>query len=214
MGVSRRLDVAVHPAGPGGRADPACARRARAGAGAGGVRGAVRPQPRLDAAVLRRASYRRGARRDRCDAAAVDRHNGVVRADSYRCGVADGALYGVDQLCGRADLADRPAQPRCCDDTHAYVPGTEDMQSDNRLFDDFVKLMNGAAGTLAGVGREAESGARARMREWIGGLDFVSRDEFEVVKAMAVAARDENDALKARIEALEAKLATSAAPVA
>ena len=52
------------------------------------------------------------------------------------------------------------------------------------------------------------------MREWIGGLDFVSRDEFEVVKAMAVAARDENDALKARIEALEAKLATSAAPVA
>ncbi|ANC87441.1 MULTISPECIES: accessory factor UbiK family protein [Sphingomonas] len=88
------------------------------------------------------------------------------------------------------------------------------MQSDNRLFDDFVKLMNGAAGTLAGVGREAESGARARMREWIGGLDFVSRDEFEVVKAMAVAARDENDALKARIDALEAKLATSAAPVA
>ena len=88
------------------------------------------------------------------------------------------------------------------------------MQSDNRLFDDFVKLMNGAAGTLAGVGREAESGARARMREWIGGLDFVSRDEFEVVKAMAVAARDENDALKARIYALEAKLATSAAPFA
>ncbi|WP_294210156.1 accessory factor UbiK family protein [uncultured Sphingomonas sp.] len=88
------------------------------------------------------------------------------------------------------------------------------MQSDNRLFDDFVKLMNGAAGTLAGVGREAESGARARMREWIGGLDFVSRDEFEVVKAVAVAARDENDALKARIDALEAKLATSAAPVA
>ena len=88
------------------------------------------------------------------------------------------------------------------------------MQSDNRLCDDFVKLMNGAAGTLAGVGREAESGARARMREWIGGLDFVSRDEFEVVKAMAVAARDENDTLKARIDALEAKLATSAAPVA
>ena len=86
------------------------------------------------------------------------------------------------------------------------------MQSDNRLFDDLVKLMNGAAGTLAGVGREAESGARARMREWIGGLDFVSSDEFEVVKAMAVAARDENDALKARIDALEAKLAAAPAP--
>lgn len=78
------------------------------------------------------------------------------------------------------------------------------MQSDNRLFDDFVKLMNGAAGTLAGVGREAESGARARMREWIGGLDFVSREEFEAVKAMAAAARDENEALKARLDKLEA----------
>jgi BMFP domain-containing protein YqiC len=83
------------------------------------------------------------------------------------------------------------------------------MQSDNRLFDDLVKMMNGAAGTLAGVGREAEAGARSRAREWIGGLDFVSRDEFEVVKAMAVAARDENDALKARLDALEAKSAPS-----
>ena len=77
------------------------------------------------------------------------------------------------------------------------------MQSDNRLFDDFVKVLNGAAGTLAGVGREAEAGARARAKEWIGGLDFVSRDEFEAVKAMAAAARDEVDALKARLDALE-----------
>jgi len=79
------------------------------------------------------------------------------------------------------------------------------MQTDNRLFDDFAKLMNGAAGTLAGVGREAEAGFRDRMKEWIGGLDFVSRDEFEVVKAMAAAARDEADVLKARIATLEAK---------
>jgi BMFP domain-containing protein YqiC len=78
------------------------------------------------------------------------------------------------------------------------------MQSENRLFDDFVKLMNGAAGTLAGVGREAEASLRERTKEWIGGLDFVSRDEFEAVKAMAAAARDEVDALKARIDALEA----------
>ncbi len=79
------------------------------------------------------------------------------------------------------------------------------MQTDNRLFDDFAKFMNGAAGTLAGVGREAEAGFRERMKEWIGGLDFVSRDEFEAVKAMAAAARDEADALKLRIAALEAK---------
>jgi BMFP domain-containing protein YqiC len=88
------------------------------------------------------------------------------------------------------------------------------MQSDNRLFDDLVKMMNGAAGTLAGVGREAEAGARSRAREWIGGLDFVSRDEFEVVKAMAVAARDENDALKARLDALEARSAPAATDAA
>ncbi|MGR6327778.1 accessory factor UbiK family protein [Sphingomonas sp. XXL09] len=79
------------------------------------------------------------------------------------------------------------------------------MQTENRLFDDFVKFVNGAAGTLAGVGREAESSARSRAREWIGGLDFVSRDEFDAVKAMAVAARDEADALRARLDALEAK---------
>ena len=78
------------------------------------------------------------------------------------------------------------------------------MQSENRLFDDFVKVMNGAAGTLAGMTREAEGAMRERMREWVGGLDMVSRDEFEAVKAIAVAAREENQALKARLEALEA----------
>ena len=79
------------------------------------------------------------------------------------------------------------------------------MQSENKLFDDFVKMVNGLAGTMAGMGREAESNAREKMREWIGGQDFVGRDEFEAVKAMAAAARDENEALKARLAALEAK---------
>lgn len=77
------------------------------------------------------------------------------------------------------------------------------MQSQNRIFDDLVKMMNGVAGTMAGVGREAEGSMREKMREWVGGMDFVSRDEFEAVKAMAAAARDENDALRARIEKLE-----------
>lgn len=81
------------------------------------------------------------------------------------------------------------------------------MQADNKIFDDFVKFVNGAAGTLAGVGREAEAGARSKAKEWIGGLDFVSRDEFEAVKAMAAAARDDADALRARLDALEAKSA-------
>jgi BMFP domain-containing protein YqiC len=77
------------------------------------------------------------------------------------------------------------------------------MQSENRLFDDFVKVMNGAAGTLAGMTREAEGAFRERMRDWVGGLDMVTRDEFEAVKAIAVAAREENETLKARLDAIE-----------
>ena len=77
------------------------------------------------------------------------------------------------------------------------------MQSQNRIFDDLVKMMNGVAGTMAGAGREAEASMREKMREWVGGMDFVARDEFDAVKAMAIAARDDNDALKKRIEALE-----------
>ena len=85
------------------------------------------------------------------------------------------------------------------------------MQSENKMFDDMVKMMNGLAGTFAGMGREAESSAREKMKEWIGGADFVGRDEFEAVKAMAAAARDENEVLKARLDALEAKTAGSSA---
>jgi BMFP domain-containing protein YqiC len=71
------------------------------------------------------------------------------------------------------------------------------MQSQNRMFDDFVKVMNGAAGTIAGMTREAEAAMRERARDWIGGLDMVGRDEFE--------------ALKLRVEALEQALAAAAA---
>ena len=85
------------------------------------------------------------------------------------------------------------------------------MQSQNRLFDDFVKVMNGAAGTIAGMTREAQGAMQERMREWIGGLDLVSREEFEAVKAMAAAAREESQALKGRVEALEKALAGAAA---
>ena len=78
------------------------------------------------------------------------------------------------------------------------------MQSQNRMFDDVAKVLNGAAGTLAGMGREAEAAMRTRARDFVGGLDMVSRDEFEAVKLMAAAAREENESLRARIEALEA----------
>ena len=77
------------------------------------------------------------------------------------------------------------------------------MQSQNKMFDDFVKVMNGAAGTIAGMSREANAAMQERAREWIGGLDMVSREEFEAVKAMAVAAREQNEVLERRIAALE-----------
>jgi hypothetical protein len=80
------------------------------------------------------------------------------------------------------------------------------MQSENPLIADFVKLMNSAAGTLAGMTREARDSARERAREAIGGLDFVAREEFDAVKAMAAKAREEAEDLRARVEALEARL--------
>lgn len=86
------------------------------------------------------------------------------------------------------------------------------MQSENRLFDDLVKMVNGAAGTLAGMGREAEQSMKERAREWVAGLDFVSRDEFEAVKAMAAAARDEVEVLRARLAVLEERQAGAAKP--
>ncbi|WP_068081407.1 MULTISPECIES: accessory factor UbiK family protein [Novosphingobium] len=81
------------------------------------------------------------------------------------------------------------------------------MQSENPLLADVVKLMNSAAGTLAGATREARDGAREKLRETFGGLDFVSREEFDAVKTMAARAREEAEALKERVAALEAALA-------
>ncbi|WP_375196089.1 accessory factor UbiK family protein [Sphingobium sp.] len=79
------------------------------------------------------------------------------------------------------------------------------MQSENRFFDDLAKLVNGAAGTVAGMSREFETNAREKAKQWIGGMDFVSRDEFDAVKALAAAAREEVELLKARLDALEGK---------
>ena len=79
------------------------------------------------------------------------------------------------------------------------------MQSENPIIADFVKLANSAAGTLAGMTREARDSAKERMREAMGGVDFVSREEFDAVKQMAATAREKVEALEARLAALEAK---------
>jgi BMFP domain-containing protein YqiC len=80
------------------------------------------------------------------------------------------------------------------------------MQSENPLIADFVKMANSAAGTFAGMTREAREGARERLKEALGGLDFVSREEFDAVKDMAALAREKVEILEAKIMALEAKL--------
>ncbi len=86
------------------------------------------------------------------------------------------------------------------------------MQSEKHIFDDLAKMINGVAGTMAGAGREAEASMREKMREWIGGLDLVSREEFNAVKEMAAKARAENDDLLQRIEALESKTTSQQPP--
>ena len=78
------------------------------------------------------------------------------------------------------------------------------MQSENRIFADLSKVATSAMGTFAGIGREIETATRSRLREAVGGLDMVGRDEFEAVKAMAANARAEVELLRAEIAAFKA----------
>jgi BMFP domain-containing protein YqiC len=78
-------------------------------------------------------------------------------------------------------------------------------QTSNRLFDEMARLMNDAAGVATGVRREFDTLFRTQAERMLRDLDVVSREEFEAVKEMARLAREENEALKARIDALEAK---------
>jgi BMFP domain-containing protein YqiC len=78
------------------------------------------------------------------------------------------------------------------------------MDARRRLFDDFAKLATSAVGVVQGAGREAEELMRQRLDRLVDRMDLVSREEFEAVKAMAQAAREENERLAARLAALEA----------
>jgi BMFP domain-containing protein YqiC len=84
------------------------------------------------------------------------------------------------------------------------------MQKENQLFEDVARLLSSVAGTVAGAGREAEARLKERLREAVGGLDFVSREEFEAAKALAVSARAEVEALRTEIEALKARIGADA----
>jgi BMFP domain-containing protein YqiC len=83
-------------------------------------------------------------------------------------------------------------------------------QTSNRFFDEAARLMNDAAGVAQGVRREFDTMLRHQAERILGDLDVVKREEFEAVKEMARLAREENEALKARISALEAKVEAEA----
>ena len=79
------------------------------------------------------------------------------------------------------------------------------MQSGNRFFDDMSKLMTNAMGVAQGAKTEAETAFKGMVDRWMADRDFVTREEFDAVKAMAIKAREENALLEARIAVLEAK---------
>lgn len=79
------------------------------------------------------------------------------------------------------------------------------MQTRNRFLDDVSQLMTNAMGVAQGARTEAETAVKSLMDRWLADRDFVTREEFDAVRAMAQKAREENESLKARIAALEAK---------
>ncbi len=85
-------------------------------------------------------------------------------------------------------------------------------QTTNRFLDEIARLMNDAAGVASGVRREFDALFRNQADRVLRELDVVKREEFEVVKDMARIAREENEALKARVAALEAKIGTGGGP--
>ena len=82
-------------------------------------------------------------------------------------------------------------------------------QTRGRIFDDFASLMTNAAGMANGVKREAETAVRAQVERILAGMNVVTREEFEAVRDMAALAREENEELRRRIVALEAKHAAA-----
>lgn len=81
------------------------------------------------------------------------------------------------------------------------------MQTDNRFLDDLAKVASGALGSMSGVKHEVEMRLQQQMERLLGRMNLVSRDEFEAIKAVAQAAREQQIRLEARLLVLEARLA-------
>jgi BMFP domain-containing protein YqiC len=97
----------------------------------------------------------------------------------------------------------QPGQQRWAED--------QEMQSQNRFFDDLARVAAGAMSTLSGVRGEVESRIREQLERVLAGMDLVSRDEFEAVKAMAAKARSEQEDLEKRVVELESRVAALSA---
>ena len=83
-------------------------------------------------------------------------------------------------------------------------------QTTGRIFDEMARLVNDAAGVAQGVRREAETVMKSQLERFLRDMDLVKREEFEAVKDLAAAAREESERLAARVAALEEKLGISA----
>jgi BMFP domain-containing protein YqiC len=81
------------------------------------------------------------------------------------------------------------------------------MGFDNRLFDDLARVATGALSAFSGVREEAEARLREQFERILAHMDLVTRDEFEAVQAVAVRAREAQEALEARLQQVEAQLA-------
>ena len=79
------------------------------------------------------------------------------------------------------------------------------MQTRNKLFDDVSQMMTNAMGVAQGAKDEAENAMKGLVDRWLADRDFVTREEFDAVRAMAQKAREENEALKVRLDAMDAK---------
>ncbi len=82
------------------------------------------------------------------------------------------------------------------------------MQTDNRLFDDFARMAGGALNALTGIKTEIEALMRQQMEHFLGNMNLVTREEFDVMQSMLANARNEQETLAARLAVLEAELAT------
>lgn len=80
------------------------------------------------------------------------------------------------------------------------------MQTNSRIFDDLSRLMSGAAGVAQGARGEVETFVKGHVERWLSDMDLVTREEFDAVRAMAQKAREENEALKARLAEIETRL--------